>query len=282
MMKFLLVSRRPDGGSLDRMFYEWAVIHVALMLTTPIVTKVFRRYVQHYGLWDVPDGQLLYPRSPERWEMMADHWVDSYDDLLLSVKSPDYVERMQPHRFSSSSFIIMLGLPTVAYQRPDFRSGGHKLVQFHKKADGLSQDEFNRRFKEERGPAFVRALEGKGLRKYEQSVPADLDPKLFKGSLFERGSIGLYAGLEEVWIDSPDDLKRIQADTAAMQGVRGSEAIFAPGGSFSMIMLERVGFDSVTAEKKPLAAIRNPDSLEASLFQWEKVYQEALRHQQPA
>lgn len=283
MMKFILVSKRPDGGTLDRTFYEWAVIHVALMLTTPTVTRVFKRYVQHYGIWDVPDSQLLYPRAPERWETMADHWVETYDDLVASVSSPDYVTRMQPHKFTSSEFVIMLGSSETIFERPDFKSGGTKLVLWHRKADGLSQEEFNKRFHERRGPVVADALKKYGLRKYVQTVPLPLDPATFKGSLFERGSVGRYAGMEEIWLDSADDLARLAADKAAVNAIHATDAgLFAPGESFSILLLERVTFDFVTKEKHQLAAVQDPGSLEHALYGQESIYKEALKHQTPA
>ena len=282
MMKFMLVTRRPDGGTLERFLYEWSILHVALMLTTPTVTRVFKRYVQHYGLWDVPEEDLLYPRAHEGWETMADHWVETYADLVESVTAPDYVERMQPHRFSSSSFIIMLADSATLFERPDFKSGGTKLVQLHKKAAGLSQADFDARFRDSRGPAMVAALKSHGLRKYVQNTPADLDPATFRGTLFERGSIGLYAGMEEIWLDGSADLKAIHADKPAMAAIRDSEkGLFEPGGSFSMIMLERVAFDFCTAEKHRPAAIHDPGSLEAALRAQEAIYKEALARQDP-
>jgi len=280
MMKFILVSKRPDGGTLDRMFYEWSIIHVALMLTTPTVTRVFRRYAQHYGIWDVPDGQLLYPRAPERWETMADHWVETYDDLVASVTAPDYVTRMQPHRFSSSEFVIMLGTSETLYERLDFKSGGTKLVIWHRRPDGLSQEAFNGTFRQRRSPVVAETLKPYGLRKYVQTVPVPLDPATFKGTLFERGSVGRYAGMEEIWFDSTDDLARLSADKSATAAIHGTDAgLIAPGASFSMVMLERVAFDFVTKEKHRMAAVQDPGSLEHALYAQEAIYKEALKRQ---
>lgn len=280
MMKFLIVSRRPNGGSYERLLYEWSVIHVALMLTTPVVTRVFKRYVQHYGLWDVPDSDLLYPRAPERWETMADHWVETYDDLVASVSSPDYIARMRQHTFSDREFVLMVGTETTIFDRDDFRSGGIKLVHWHKPRKGLSQADFDRRFATERGPALAAALKPHGLRRYTQTVPVDADPAVFKGTLFERGLVGEYTGLEEIWLESTDDLAAIKADKAATDAVRASgDGLFEPGGTFSMVMLERVAFDFVTKEKNRMAAVQDPGSLEASLYGQEAIYQEALKRQ---
>ena len=37
MIKFLIVSRHKPHEDQQTFFYNWAIIHVALMLTTPIV-----------------------------------------------------------------------------------------------------------------------------------------------------------------------------------------------------------------------------------------------------
>lgn len=279
MMKFVIVSKRPDGGSYERLLYEWSVIHVALMLTTPTVPRVFKRYVQHYGLWDIPDSQLLYPRSPERWETMADHWFETFDDLVQSVAAPDYLARMTGHTFSSRSFVIMVGTSTTAFDRDDFLSGGIKLIQWHKRRDGLSAADFNRRFAAERGPALAAALKPHGLRRYVQTVPVTLDPTFFKGTLFDRAEVATYAGLEEIWLEDASNLAAIRTDAAALKAAEDSGAdLFAPGESFSMVMLERVAFDFVTKERHRAAAVLDPGSLESTLLASEAIYREALKH----
>jgi hypothetical protein len=280
MMKFIIVSKHADGGSYERMLYEWSVIHVALMLTTPTVTRVFKRYVQHYGLWDIPDGDLVYPRSPAGWETMAEHWIETFDDLVQSVTAPDYVARMHGHRFSSNEFIIMVGASTTIFDRDDFRSGGIKLLQWHKRREGLSREDFNRRLAAERGPALAAALKPHGLRRYVQTVPVDLDPTTFKGTFFDRAAVGTYAALEEIWLEDAKNLAAIRKDAAAVKAIQDSGAdLFQPGESFSIVVLERVAFDFVTKERHRMAAVQDPGSLEASLYGSEAIYREALKHQ---
>ena len=61
---------------------------------------------------------------------------------------------------------------------------------------GLSQSEFNAHWRERYAPAFLKAVEGKGLvRKHVRSELLELDAKVSKGSLFEFGG-GAYAGVK--------------------------------------------------------------------------------------
>lgn len=58
------------------------------MLLTPTVMATFRGYTQHF----VPDGldgsRLLFPFSGMEWENMADHWLGTWEDLVLPFKAP--------------------------------------------------------------------------------------------------------------------------------------------------------------------------------------------------
>src|ERR1035438_10001854 len=130
MLKFTLASRHRDDGTRERFFYEWSIIHVSLMLTTPTVFKVFKRYVQHYSILGQTNETLVYPLSAEGWESFADHLVERYEDVVESVRAQDYVQRMYPHRFGSDRFLTTLSTYDTIYQRDGFRSGGVKLIHF--------------------------------------------------------------------------------------------------------------------------------------------------------
>jgi hypothetical protein len=266
MLKFTLASRHKDEGTRERFFYEWSMIHVALMLTTKSTFNVFRRYVQHYGILGVSNDMLIHPFSDQDWESFADHWVENHEDVMNSVRNRDYVERMQPHSFGSHRFITGLSTFETVYEEPGFRSGGVKLIHFLKKKPELSQEEFNKRFREGHASVWTDLIRSKGLvRKYVQDTPVDLDPAIFKGTLFELGSIGLYAGMEEFWVESVDAVARLRRDPQICTAISGSERNFVePEGSISMVVNERVVFDFVTpSERTPLPAVCNPDSLEA-------------------
>ena len=268
MLRFTLASRHPDGGTRERFFYEWSILHVALMLTTPSTMRLFKRYAQHFNLEGACDDMLVYPLSAEKWESFADHWVEGYQDVIDSVSKKDYVERMQPHRFGSSRFITSLSTSETIYERSDFCSGGVKLIHFLKKDPAIAPAAFQQGFSGTRVAKLKKSVCARNLvRKYVQSTALDLDPAIFKGTLFELGDIGLYAGIEEFWFDSFADLARLRTDPEACAAIRSSEErLIDAAGSISMVVNERVVWDFVTpAEKTPLPAILNKESLEAAI-----------------
>lgn len=268
MLKFTLASRHMDEGTRERFFYEWSILHVALMLTTPSVMQLFKRYVQHFNIADVTDDMLVYPLSPEGWESFAEHWVDSYQGVIDSVHNREYVERMHQHRFGSHQFITSVSNFETIYQRKDFRSGGVKLIHFLKKSAGSSQAEFSQRLRSTRAPRLLEDICGRGLvRKYVQNTLIDIDPAIFRGTLFEFGSIGLYAGIEEFWFDDLDDVARLRDDSRPFNAIRSTESgLIDASASISMVVSERVVWDFVTTEElSPRPAILNPDSLEAAI-----------------
>lgn len=276
MIKFTIISRHKPEGTRERFFYEWAFIHVALMLVTPSVTRDFLRYVQHFGNPDIPDEFRVLPRPKMNWESFADHWLDSFDVLARNLASEDYREYMQPHSFSDSAMELALLEGEVVYQREGFRSGGVKLI--HRLQNKLEQpmDQFTRRWREEHAPMVIEALKAKGLRKYVINTPLKLDPAVFKGTLFERGGIDMEQGLEELWFDGLEDALRLGSNTEVRESIRSSFSGFVDiGNSYSMFVNERVVFDFVTpGEMTPRPAIADPNSLEAVVFASFRPYHE--------
>ena len=267
-IKFLICARRKRGDTQQRYFYEWGNIHVALMLTTPDVMRVFRRYVQHYAITGVTDDMLPIPLSPMQWDNMADHWVDGYEGFLASLNAEGYVQRMQPHVFGDREFVLALTRGTVLYEIPGFRSGGVKLIHWLRSKPGLSQTEFNRLWRQRYAPAFLEAVAGRALvRKYVRNELLDLDAQVFRGSLFEAGAVGGYSGVEELWFRDVESLAQLRGDAALCAAVRDGMAEFVDlEHSFSMVTTERVVYDFVTpSEMSPPPAVLNPDSLEAKV-----------------
>lgn len=265
-IKFLICARRKREDTQERYFYEWGNIHVSLMLTTPEVMQVFKRYVQHYSISGITNDMLVLPLSAMAWDNMADHWLDGYEDFLTSLHAESYVQRMQPHNFGDKEFVLALTTGDVVYEKPGFRSGGVKLVHWLKKKPSLSQGEFNAHWREHYAPAFLKAVEGKGqVRKYVRSEQLELDAKVFKGSLFEFGGVGAYAGVEELWFKDVESLTQMRHNAAIYDAIRGGMAEFVDmENSFSMVTTERVVYDFVTpTELSPPPAVLNPDSLEA-------------------
>ena len=267
-IKFLICARRRREDTQERYFYEWGNIHVSLMLTTPEVMRVFKRYVQHYAVSGITNDMVVLPLSKMEWDNMADHWLDGYEDFLTSLHAESYVRRMQPHVFGDKEFVLALTRGSVMYERPGFRSGGIKLVHWLKKRPDISQAQFNDLWRERYAPTFLKAVQDKSLvRKYVRSEQLDLDSKVFKGSLFEIGAVGAYAGVEELWFEDVESLAQVREDRAVYDTIRqGMEGFVDMENSFSMVTTERVVYDFVTSsELSPRPAILDPDSLEAKV-----------------
>ena len=265
MMKFILAARRKPQDTQERYFYEWGIIHVALMITTPSVMRSFKRYAQHYSVQGVLSDSLIYPLSPMAWDNMADHWVEDIESLVLPFKSADYCERMQPHSFGDSNFALELTSTYPIYEAPGFKSGGIKLVHFLKRRAEVSQEEFVKRWRTECAPVLVKQMQRLGvLRKYQHNPQLTLNAEIFKGTLFERGGVGLYAGIEEIWLNSLRDLAVLRNDPGAYPEIRAAASkIVADEGTFSMVTTERVIYDySVAGKESPLPAVLRSGTLE--------------------
>lgn len=262
MLKFILASRSKPEHTKERYYFEWGIIHVSLMLQTPTVMSTFRRYAQHF----VPDGlegdRLLFPFSPMDWENMADHWLETWEDLVLPFKASDYPNRMQPHNFGDFNFDIQLMTGKELYAEDGYYSGGIKLVHFlHRRAD-VGLDEFKSRYWAH-GDVLIEA--GKGLlRKYVQNTEVQGDPKYFAGTLFELGGVNTYAGHEELWFDDVESVYAFCQDPARRAALLASYAGFADERTYSMVTTERVVFDFVTpGHISPRPAVLQAGSLEA-------------------
>ena len=213
MLKFMLASRSKPEHTKERYYFEWGIIHVALMLGTPTVMSTFRRYAQHY----VPDGlegdRLLFPFSEMAWENMADHWLETWADLVLPFKADDYPNRMQPHNFGDSNFDLQLMTGEELYADDGYYSGGIKLVHFLHRRPDVGLDEFKVKYRAH-GDVLVEAGAGL-LRKYVQNTETTGDPAYFQGTLFELGGVNSYAGVEELWFDDVAAVYEFCADSGA-------------------------------------------------------------------
>ena len=267
-LKFLICARRKRQDTQERYFYEWGNIHVALMLTTPAPMRVFKRYVQHFSVSGVTDDMLVYPLSSMEWDNMADHWLATYEDFLEALTAESYVQRMRPHQFGDKEFVLELARGRTLFQRPDFKSGGVKLIHWFKKHPRIATEEFQRRWAQEYAPALLEAATAKRLiRKYVQNTEDRLPPGVFTGTLFEHGGYGGYGGMEEIWLNGMDGLARFREDRALVDLIRTRMApLIDESGTFSMVTTERVVFDFVTPEERsPAPAILQPASLEARI-----------------
>ena len=266
MLKFMLAAQRKPGDTRERYFFEWGIIHVSLMLQTPSVMDSFRRYVQHYSIDGVDNDMLIYPLSPMDWDNMADHVVDNYEAIGLPFQDQDYPNRMQPHKFGSANFAVELLDWETLYEEPGFYAGGVKLLHWLRKKPELSYEEFNARWREH-GARMVE-INPKGLiRKLVIDKHVLMDPVVFKGTLFEFGNVGHYAGVEEIWFKSVEDVATLRKDPALYDALRaGYDTFVADDDTFSMVTTERVIYDYITpGHISPKASVLTPGTLERAV-----------------
>jgi len=277
MIKYIIISRRKPGFSRERFFYEWAFIHVALMLLTPPSMRRFKRYVQHFGNADIPEDWHLLPPPKQKWESLAEHWIENLD---YAPPGPEYIEQMQPHSFSDSAMEIAYLQGQTVYRRPDFRSGGIKLVHRLAPIPGRDPAESLLYWRDEHAPLVVEALKDRGLRRFEINTSCEIDPTEFqrnrRGTLFDKANIDPPMGLEELWFDSLEQALQTGRDPALRAALGASYARFADvGNSYALFLNERVVFDFVTpGETTPLPAVLAPESLEAQVFGRGRPYHE--------
>ena len=265
MIKFQLISRRKPGDTQEKYFYEWGIIHVALMITTPSVMCTFKRYAQHFTVNGVEGKRLLYPLSDMAWDNFADHWLKRPEDNLVPFESDDYMQRMHPHNFGDFHFVIEYLPETLRDEVPEFESGGVKLVHVVRSRRGLSLDEFAAAWRDEHAAALLAAGATRPGR-LVQNLHAEVDKETFKGTLFELAGVGGYAGIEELWFEDLDALLEFTRDAGVRAAVLSEDAPVDPAGSFSMVVTERVVYDYARRSgKSPLPAVLDPHSLEAAI-----------------
>ena len=277
MIKFVIITRHKPGLTRERFFYEWAFIHVSLMVHTASSMRRFQRYVQHFVNPDIADEKRLLPHPDKDWENYAEHWLERFEAY---APAPDYADIMRPHSFSDSEMEIVYQEGTTVYRRADFHSGGVKLIHRLARRPGLLTEEFRRLWQEKHVPLAIATLRDKGLRKYEVNLPHDIDLVALrasrKGSLFDQAEVNSADGFEELWFDSLEDAMRAGSDPLLRQLLRPSlETFVDTERSYSMFANERVVIDFVTpGEMTPLPAVLNESSLESRLFQNGRPYHE--------
>ena len=265
MIKFQLISRRKPGDTQEKYFYEWGIIHVALMITTPSVMRTFRRYAQHFTVNGVDGARLLYPLSDMAWDNFADHWLERPEDNLVPFESDDYMQRMHPHDFGDSNFVIEYLTESFRDEEPGIEPGGVKLIHVVRSRPGLSASEFAAAWRERHAAALLAAGATRPGR-LVQNLHAEVDKETFKGTLFELAGVGGYAGIEELWFEDLDALLEFTRDAGVRAAVLSEDGPVDPVGSFSLVVTERVVYDYARGSgKSPLPAVLDPHSLEAAI-----------------
>jgi EthD domain len=246
MNKFMLANRRKQGMTVDSFRYEWGVVHVALMLTTPSAMEIFRRYVQGYSLEDVADSLLAYPLAPERWDGFASLSFETLDDFARSLEEPDYLERARPHDFSDPAMVLELTreeviLDDLAAPEEDVV----KLVHFLRRAPSVGREQFTESWRGGYAAALAGATKGL-VGKYVQNPSLALEGSVFEGSAYAQGVFGRFGGIEELFFASRGDFVAFAQDAHVRELLREhGRGIVDPEGSFSMVVTDRLRFESV-------------------------------------
>jgi hypothetical protein len=269
LLKFIICSRKKPGDTLDNYFYNWGIIHVALMVTSPVSMRVFKRYVQQYRVVEATSADTVFPLSPEEWDSLADHWLETVEDVKACISEEDYLERLRNHVFGDKAFQLLLTSGRVMWERDGFASGGVKLIQWLKRPADMPFDAFDKHWKDVYGPTVLEAFRQTGaLRKYVQNPSLQLDPAIFVGTLFHHAGLGGYAGIEEFWFDDLDSMRAACRDVARATLIRDAAARFSGvDGAFSQVVMERVVFDFVSpGELSPRPGLDDPHGLERRIL----------------
>jgi EthD domain len=238
VIKFQLISRRKPGDTQEKYFYEW-------------------------GINDVDGGRLLYPLSGMEWDNFADHWLERPEDNLVPFRSDDYLQRMHPHNFGDSNFIIEYLSETLRDEAPEFEPGGVKLVHVVRSRPGMEPVDFAATWRDRHAAALLTAGATRPGR-LVQNLHAEVRKETFAGTLFELAGVGGYAGIEELWFPDLDALLSFTEDAGVRAAVLSGDAPVDPAGSFSMVVTERVVYDYTLGDgSSPRPAVLDPDSLEA-------------------
>jgi hypothetical protein len=242
MMKFMLTNRRLKGMSHEEFNYQWGVVHVALMVTTPSAMQVFRRYVQGYALSDVSDDLLVYPQSDARWDGFATLSFEDMEAFMGALDEPDNNDRAKPHHFSAPEMIAQLTGEDVLHDALSLpEEQVVKLVNFFKRRDDVPLDEFHRLWREDHAPLAL--AETDLVHRYVQNPALTFDEETFAGTPYGQGAFTLYAGVEELWVDGGEGLDQFAA--RLRDPLRESAGRFAdPEQSFTMAVTDRLRFQS--------------------------------------
>lgn len=274
MINFWLASRPRPGADRDMFDYEWGVIHVALMLTTPSVMAGFEKYSQHRSVDDVPDTCFPYGRHEKCWYSIANHVMPDVQALQQIFGGDDYPRRMQPHSFGDKEFVIELTSVVTdrSFGAAMAAGTGVKIVNFVAPAEGVDRDTFENVGRGEyANRLFELAEDGEDLRRYVQNTQLPLDASMFKGTLFEMGGVQTYTGIEELWFPDQEAARRFRERREADPACREIEKrLIDSERSFSMAVIERIVWDYTGIDAPPRAAVETPGSVEARTLATER------------
>ena len=124
--------------------------------------------------------------------------MDDYDAIGLPFADQDYPNRMQPLKFGDEAFAVELLDRETLHEEDGFYGGGVELIHWLRKKPSLSYEEFNARWREH-GQKMLEVVPDGFIRKLVMDKHVAMDPAVCKGTLFEFGNVGHFAGVEEIW-----------------------------------------------------------------------------------
>ena len=139
----------------------------------------------------------------------------------MPFRSDDYMQRMHPHSFGDSNFIIEYARETFRDEQPGFAPGGVKLVHVVRRRPDLPVGRVRAGVGRAACPRPAhRRRDAARAGWCRASTRRSTGPTL-QGTLFELAGVGGYAGVEELWFDDLDALLRFTEDGAVRGAVLG-------------------------------------------------------------
>jgi uncharacterized protein (TIGR02118 family) len=106
-VKFIGLSRRPDGWSHDEWCRYWIDVHGPLAHGIPEFTRYYGRYVHNYVM-ALDDGWLDGQRD---YDGIVEEWLETAADMARCLAEPKYLELVRPDEvkfvdFSRSHMVL--------------------------------------------------------------------------------------------------------------------------------------------------------------------------------
>jgi EthD domain len=261
-VKFVLANRRKEGMSLEQFRYEWGVVHVAIMVTTPAATDRIRRYVQGFSLEELfPHVPLVYPFSSDHWDGFASLTFETLDEFLTSVRP----RRGGPaHNFSHPSMVVDVTGERVIFDDLDAAAEEDtaKLVHFLRPAPGVTRARFAAAWHDSYASSVTRAARGAAC-KYVQNPPIPLETSPFEATVYGQGTFRAYWGIEELIFASRARFSAFADDARARELLgKAGDGLVDASGSFSMIVTDRLRFVSTRGPDRASVTTWAPPGLQ--------------------
>ena len=175
------------------------------------------------------------------------------------------MQRMHPHNFGDSNFVIEYARETFRDEEPGFEPGGVKLVHVVRSRPDLPADEFAVAWREQHAALCSRPAPRARAGWCRTSTPRSTERTSRARSSSWPASAATPAS-RSCGSTTSSALLRFTEDEAVRAAVLGEASCVDPVGSFAMVVTERVVYDyTLGAESSPPPAVLDPESLEAAV-----------------